>query len=704
MPKKFQASFTAGELDPKLHARVDLAKYGSGAARLLNMQVHPFGGASNRPGDEFVAACGDESRPVRLVEFQLSSTDTCVLEFGHMYMRVIRRGAIVLKPDGTGPYLISTPYPSERVFDLRFEQTNDVVKITALNIKPQNLSRFALNDWRFSDIVVTPTVPAPNPVQGVAVTRFVGTDEGYSVPQPDDYAVTSISAENGRESLQSNKITLTNDMNFRGQYNRILWGSVPGAASYNVYKSKQGYYGLIGSTRFDDPTLEGGIYYFDDKNYVADTSSGVPQQKNPFDGAGNYPISSSVFQQRAVYGGPSAKRNQVSLSQSSDFDNFNTSFPTKASDSITFALAGRKRQDVLFFVPVEDLVVFTISGEWRVRGNDSGVLTPSSIDARQQSSYGCADNIQPLIVQDDIIFVQAKGNTVRSIAYDFGSNKYKGVNLSLLSQHLFERRTVKQMAFAEKPFSTLYFVMSDGGMVAMTYLKDEQVVAWARHVTDGSYESVCCISEDQEDAPYFVTRRTVNGVQRRYIERRRSRDIRRAQDAFFVDSGLTYNGPETTTVSGLNHLEGRLVSGTVDGKIVRDLPVVAGRVNFPQGISGSLVSLGLPYVSEIETLDIDVGAASLNGELRNVTKVVLHVERSANVFYGQADRGEMFSHEPRADEGDVITDGLFTGSYEARYEGVWDAHGRVLLRMGLLPATVLAVIPEFKAGGDSGSG
>ena len=97
-----QTSFAGGELSPTLYARVDLAKYHIGAARLLNFFVEYRGGASNRPGFEYVTRVRYTGNVnTRLVPFQFSTIQTYVLEFGDFYMRVIKDGAQVLEAPQT---------------------------------------------------------------------------------------------------------------------------------------------------------------------------------------------------------------------------------------------------------------------------------------------------------------------------------------------------------------------------------------------------------------------------------------------------------------------------------------------------------------------------------------------------------------------------------------------------------------------------
>ena len=89
-------SFVAGEISPRLEGRVDLDKYRSGAAELLNMVVHPHGGASRRPGTEYIGEIKSSSVKGRLIPFEFKTSDTYILEFGDSIMRVVRNGEYVL--------------------------------------------------------------------------------------------------------------------------------------------------------------------------------------------------------------------------------------------------------------------------------------------------------------------------------------------------------------------------------------------------------------------------------------------------------------------------------------------------------------------------------------------------------------------------------------------------------------------------------
>ena len=90
------SAFVSGELSPRLEGRVTLEKYQTGLADLTNMIVLPQGGATRRPGTEFLGEVKSSSVKNRLIPFQFKTTDTYILVFGDQTMRVIRNGSQVL--------------------------------------------------------------------------------------------------------------------------------------------------------------------------------------------------------------------------------------------------------------------------------------------------------------------------------------------------------------------------------------------------------------------------------------------------------------------------------------------------------------------------------------------------------------------------------------------------------------------------------
>ena len=73
----YQASFTSGELSPKLWGRIDLDQYYSAGAEVLNFGVLPYGPLTRRNGTEYVATA--KSSAVRLVSFTYSINQSVII-------------------------------------------------------------------------------------------------------------------------------------------------------------------------------------------------------------------------------------------------------------------------------------------------------------------------------------------------------------------------------------------------------------------------------------------------------------------------------------------------------------------------------------------------------------------------------------------------------------------------------------------------
>ena len=94
-------NFTGGELSPRLDGRTDLAKYASGCSTLENLVVYPHGSAARRPGSTFLAEVANSANKTRLIPFEFSTTQTYMLEFSNLKMRVYKDSGAVLEGDKT---------------------------------------------------------------------------------------------------------------------------------------------------------------------------------------------------------------------------------------------------------------------------------------------------------------------------------------------------------------------------------------------------------------------------------------------------------------------------------------------------------------------------------------------------------------------------------------------------------------------------
>lgn len=633
MPQTIQRSFTAGEISPSLQSRADLTKYSAGLNLCENFLIRSQGGAYSRPGLRYITPQGDHTKKGRLIPFSFNTEQTYMLLFEDLKMRVIKDGGIVLKPaavitgvtqanpavvttaaahtfangetvtptgivgmtelngnsyvignvtattfeltgiDSTGftayvsggsaqsnaAFELVTTYTEAELPRLDYTQSADVMTIVHPSHDSSNLNRLADDDWTLTVINYASIVTAPVISSVVAGGAGAGTyNKTY------EYVVTAVN-EDGIESLASASSSITTPSLSQTAYNRITWGTVAGAVLYRVYKDPSvntGIYGWIGDS---DGTT------FDDFNIAPITSDAPPADRQPFAGADNKPSVVAYFQQRQIFANTNNEPQAVFTTQTADFNSLRASSPARDDDAITFTIAAQKVNEIRHLLSLDSLIILTSGGEWIASEGQDKVLTPSTIGVRPQS-YNGSSWVKPVIINSTALYLQEKGARIRDLGYQFSSDKYTGNDLSIMSEHLFEGKQITEMAYADEPYGILWCVRDDGRMLGLTYQKEHEVWGWHQHVTDGEFESVATITEDNRDAVYVIVKRNINGSDVRYVERLEKRELTNAEDAFCVDSGLSYNG-DTSVISGATQANPVVITATAhphsNGDIVR---------------------------------------------------------------------------------------------------------------------------------------
>lgn len=554
--------------------------------------------------------------------------------------------------------------------------------VTLVDVFPDKFSLDGIDSTAFGVYTSGGTVDIPN-------ITTVGSGGG-DFNKTYRYVITAIDG-NGIESLESVEASITAKSLSQTFGVRLSWDVIPGATFYKIYKDPSngsGIYGLIG----DSITTQ-----FDDFNIAPDISVTPPKENTPISTAGNYPGTVGFYQQRKLFANTDNNPQTLFATQVGNFESLRSSTPTRDDDAITFTIASRQVNEIRHIVALDDLILLTSGAEYRVTEGQDFVLTPSTIGAKVQS-YAGSSRVQPAVVNDSVIFIQEKGNRVRNLKYTIAAARTTTSDLSLLAEHLFEDRTIVEMAYAAEPYGILWCVMSDGAVIGMTYQVEHEIAGWHRHeFSGGIVESVAVISESGRDAPYFVVRRTVDGNTVRYVERMEPRLDKAAEDAFFVDSGLSYDGAPATVISGLEHLEGEEVIVLSDGNVVRDLVVTAGAITLPR--EASKVHVGLSYLSDIETFGLDSTETTLQGRKKSVSELIMRIFRSRGGWAGP-DFDNLIEIKPRFDTDGYGTIALKTEERRVNLTADWNDDGAVVVRqIDPLPMAILAITPEFDIGG-----
>lgn len=677
---RWQPAFSAGVLGPGLHGRMDLSKYDIGLKVGENVFIHAHGGVSNRAGTEYIADVMNHDKTHRLIPFKRGDGTNHMLLLGDLEMKIIDDGAFL--QSGGSDYSVVMPFAHGDLMALDFVQSIDVVYFAHRSYYPRKLSRASEVSWSIGNILVDPTIGSPGTI------TFTNTNSGDGTEETDyDYVISAIDA-NGAEGLPSAEQNSgkRDVLAYNGCKVELDWPDVTDAASYNVYRKKGGSFGYIGYSNTSD---------FIDDNISADTTLAPYKLSGVFSTSDDYPGVVSIIQQRLVFASSNNLPETMWFSRVGDYENFSKSEILRDSDRIEMDITGQSLNKIEYLIQLRELLVFAETGEWGVIGPDGG-LAATNI-AQTQYGYSGVGNVKPIVAEDTALFVDRTNRNVRDLRFAIEQDGYSGNDLTIFAYHYFEGREIVSWAFQKSPFYIVWIALDDGTVLSLTYKREHQVWAWARHdFSDGIVEDMAVIPENGEDALYMIVRRDIGGVTKRFVERMASRVHVSLGNSYHVDCGVKYSGAQTNTVAGLDHLEGETVVAVVDGVVERGLTVSSGSVT--TSASGSNIHVGYFTEAEIETLpppiDLkDVGSS--RGRPIKASRAFVQVENTMGIKVGpKRDLLTAYEHSET---------GLYTGTIAVQLFPDWNRDGTIIVRQpDPLPMTVLGIAPDYSIGRTAG--
>lgn len=729
--RSFHRSFAGGEVTREFFGQIADRGFQTGLSLCRNFMVMPHGPIANRPGTRFVREVKHSGRATRVIPFYFSFDQTLCLEFGHLYFRFHTLGQTVLQGapsawatstayavgdmatnGGTtyycttahtsdaasfatdaanwyampgGLYEVPHPYTEAQLADVQFVQSGDVITFVHPEHPPRELRRYGATNWVLETILFQPILSPPNSLTGAATA---GDTPG--TPFDTLYVVTALTATSD-ESLQSASVTVSNNLYDDGAYNTLSWDAAVGAERYNVYKRSAGLYGYIGQT--DAVT-------FRDENIAPDPGRTPPIDITVFDSADNYPRAVGYFDQRRGFASTFNQPQNIWLSKSGTESNFNFSIPNQDADSLQFKIAARGGDQILHMVPMNDLILTTAAGIWRVSGGVTDLLLPDTFNARQQVNIG-SSKVDPVLA-GSMIYVAANGGHVREFGYSGQSEGYRSGDLSIRAPHLFDDKDIVRLSFSLTPWPIVWAVSTSGNLLGFTYVPEQQIGAWHQHETLGDFEDIATVVENRQSVNYLVVKRTIDGIDVRYIEYLEpllTRQFSSPEEQYFVDCGATYR-PEspTDTVTGLSWLEGETVSILADGSVCPPQVVTGGEVSLP--VEASVIHVGLPYAADAETLPLVFEVPGYaQGMSKNVNQVFLSVYRSSGIFVGPS-FDDLTQYKQRTIEPLGSPPELKSETIDVVIQPQWDSEGTVCIRQAEpLALTILSMALDVALGG-----
>ena len=745
MPRQTVAytNFTAGQLSPKLDGRTDLTKYYNGAKTLKNFTIQPHGGASRRPGTVFIHEVKDSSQEVRLIPFEFSTVQTYILEFGNQYIRFYKDKGIITESAvsisgitqanpavvtatshgyNNGDHVIITSVSgmvqvNGKTFTVANKTTNtfEIQDVDGNNVNSSSFTAYASGGsvYRIYEI------SSPYAAADLSNIKFAQSSDIMYLVHP-DYAVRKLT-RTGHTSWSLTEVefnippfqphngedtTITASHNAVGATSTFTASAITGInggagfKSTDVGRAIHFHDGHAIITSFTSTTVVAGLVKVALGSGTANTDFAL----GSFSTTTGHPSCVTFFEQRLVFAGTNEEPQALFFSKVNEYENFDDGYHTSVTDTsaMFYTIASNKVNTIRFLSSQRSLIIGTTGGEFVASAGASQPLSPTNVQIQRQTSYGCA-NIDAVQVSNVTMFLQRAKRKLRELTYSFDFDSYVAPDMTILSENVTESG-IKELSYQQEPDSILWGARLDGRLIGLTYQRNEDVVGWHVHELGGSFgsdsfshvENIATVPGDvNEDDLYLVVKRTVNGNTRRYIEYLTDYNFGTSiTDAFFIDSGLTYSGSATTTVSGLDHLEGETVSILADGATHPDETVSSGSVTLDR--SATKIHIGLPYTSLLQTMRIEAGAKEgvAQGQTKRIHDVTIRLLESVGVEIGSSlDNMERIPFRSSANPMDVAIP-TFSGDKQVEFRGDFETDGYIYVRQTQpLPINIIGIYP-----------
>lgn len=655
------SSFVAGEISPRLEGRTNLEKYRNGLSELTNMVVMPHGGVTRRPGTEYLGEVKDSSVKTRLIPFQFKTSDTYILEFGDQVMRVYRDDLSVLESSSKSITGATQANPVVITSSSHGLSNGDEVYIdglggmTEVNNRNYLVANVTTNTFRLQNLF-------GENIDGTGFTAYTSGGSATKIyEETTPYAAADIF-----------------DLRF--------------AQSADVMYIVHPSYPIRQLTRTGHNS-----WSFNTFSVV-----GVPSP-NINNATDNYPSVVSFFEQRLVFGNTNNNPQTLWFSKNGDYTNFTTG--TADDDALVYTIAANQVNAIRYLSATRVLTVGTSGGEYVVTASNDGPVTPTTTLIRKYSNYGSA-GIEPVQVADVTLFVQRGKRKVREFKYvgEVNTAAYQAPEMTILAEHITEGG-LTQFAYQQEPDSIVWATRTDGTLLGMTYRREEDVVAWHKHVIGGSFdggqavvESIATLPTDTgEDKLYMVVKRTINSQTKRYIEKMKPFDFGGVTTtAHFVDSGLSYSGGSTSSLSGLYHLAGETLNVLANGASHPDKAVSNGGISLD--FAATTAAVGYGYTSALQTLRVESGSVdgTSQGKPKRIHAITLRLFETVGIEVGNS--ATELDRIPFRDSSMAMDEAipLFTGDKEIEFQGGFDEDDRIYVQQSqALPMTVLAFYPRM---------
>lgn len=638
--------------------------------------------------DAYIVTAPNDTTNRRLIPFIGATGNPYMIEAGHLYMRFFRNEVPVESTPGV-TLEITTPWNANDLAEIQLAQANDVMYLVHPSYTPRKLTRTGEATFIITDLMDPTTM---------AVNRFDSTFKLWDGPYlSENGTVTTITLSGtgtgSKTATASQALFVSTDIGrtlriFSGVDGSNLWG-----------------WGVI--TAVASPT-SATVFMVEDPST---TSAETRWALGAWSATTGFPAAITFYGQRLCFANTAAEPMGVWTSILASFEEFD---PTDVDDSvladngISITVASKEMLPIKWLEAGFDLMAGTQGGVFRIDGGPQGnQISPQSIRVRLASGYGAA-SVNPSFIGELLLYTQQAKRIVRGLSPREGQDVLALPDLTLISEHI-SASGIEEMVFASVPHSIVWMRRGDGLLIGLTINPATQIVAWHSHQGPGSLTgasfpkviSMAVLPLAAHDQLWTVVRRTVNGSTVEHLEAIQlpfDSDQDDQEDALYLDSSVFYDGPATTAISGLSHLEGESVAAYADGIEQGPFTVSSGAITLDTAASTVWVGLDYEPLSNLETLPVK--ARNLESAKVRIVTTMVEVLDTNGLQVGIS--AATLSPLNPSLQPDTFTDGdlrpLVTGDREHLPPGNTQTRPTILIRPeGPYPATItgLTHIIEF---------
>lgn len=729
-----------------MEARPDLVSYNEGASLLENWLILKTGGVTRRVGTRFVAEVKNSAKDAVLWPFEPSSTDANVIEVGDQYVRFFKNKQPVRISAGAPPYEIAAPYTEDQLRRVHFTESVDVLFSFLVDVQQQQLSRLSDANWTFLPTTYNPppSFEADTDISGGtatltpgatvgsnvlfhasaavflegdvgriiqfgssrAVIKSFGASAGDSASPNDDVRADILTAFPNTNPIPAGQWFMqlspqaTLDPNVRAPTGAVvtLVASLKSFRAADVGKFIAIYGGVVRVDFFDSATQVRGELLAEMSGTADTNPTATPAwtlEVSSWSVASGFPRTGELFQGRLGQASTHAQKATWWLSAPDDFNNYVLAIAADAA--VEYTMAARALNQIEWLADNVNLFIGTTGTEHIAKsGAQDAPIGGDKIPLVERiSTYGSA-SIQPVVFGRRLIFVDHSGRLILVLAFNWEADGFEPIDLTGASEHVTESGVrLGPIAAQRRPYPISYFVRNDGQLIALTYNEKEKVIGFTRFVTDGTFEAVAVIPQPSAgDQLWVIVKRTVNGQVKRYVEvfdDLASEVSGRAWDSLQTDCAKIYDlaGVSTTVLTGLEHLEGKVVDVVADGDYTGQYTVTAGQITLIHP-AFEHVEVGLHYGSPGATMRPSVEGMMVEGVPRSWTELWTRVRNTR----GGKINGSELQYPPT-----LPPQILFTGDIMVSPPSGGTTDERVMFEQHLpYPMTVLGIFGELKFG------